>query len=156
MRLCSGPGCGRAVPDDVRFCDECKTDNGGLPEKPSGWDRAKDDPLLLQYQSKRWNKGVRPRVIQKYPVCVGCGRTASAVADHEVPARLIVAVCRAERLFPFDPWGGFYIMANLRGRCHSCHNSKSKTEDTDDWTVQLNEVLAPYRADKQRKECKAL
>jgi len=53
-------------------------------------------------------------------------------------------VCRAERLF-IDPWGGFYIMANLRGLCHACHNEKSKTEDAMDWRDELDRVLAPYR-----------
>ena len=81
-------------------------------------------------------------------MCVDCKRNASAVADHEIPARLIVAVCRAEHLFPCDPWGGFYIVANLRGRCHACHNKKTRIEDGLDWTAQLDAVLAPYRRDK--------
>jgi hypothetical protein len=28
MRLCSGPGCGRVVPEGVRFCDECRAERG--------------------------------------------------------------------------------------------------------------------------------
>jgi 5-methylcytosine-specific restriction endonuclease McrA len=132
------------VPDDVRLCDECMGEKQHSTQAKTGWHRAQDDPILLQYSTPRWRK-LRPRVMQLYPVCVGCGLSDSAVADHEIPARLIVAVCRAERLFPFDKWGGFYILSNLKGRCHGCHNAKSKVEDGQDWTAKLDEVLAPYR-----------
>jgi 5-methylcytosine-specific restriction endonuclease McrA len=67
------------------------------------------------------------------------------VADHEIPARLVVAVCRAERLFPYDPMGGFYILENIRGRCHGCHNAKTKVEDGQDWSAALDALLMPFR-----------
>jgi hypothetical protein len=105
---------------------------------------------LLCISTPRWNKGIRPRVMQRYPVCVDCHVSASQVADHNIPARLIVQVCRDEGLFPFDRWGGFYIMSNLRGRCHACHNAKSRVEDGQDWTDELARVLRPYR--KQKKD----
>lgn len=143
MRICSGPGCLRAVRDDVRFCDECATEH--KQDRPSGAQRASADEILRQYSLPRWNKGIRPRVLQRYPFCVDCGINPSTVADHDIPARLIVRVCRAERIFPFDPWGGFYIMSNLKGRCHSCHNAKTKVEDAQDWTAELERVLGPYR-----------
>jgi 5-methylcytosine-specific restriction endonuclease McrA len=150
VRICSGAGCLRAVPDDVRFCWECSSDKQ-TPQKRSGWQRGEDDPLLKQYSTPRWNKQIRPRVLLKYPTCIDCKRNASQVADHNIPARRIVAVCRAERLFPFDSYGGFYIMANLVGRCHGCHNKKTKTEDARDWTDELDKVLAPYRADRAKR-----
>ena len=148
MRLCSAPGCGRAIPDGQRFCDECANDPQVAPKR-TGWARGQGDEILLLYRLPRWNQGLRPRVLQRYPVCVDCQINSSEVADHEIPARLIVRVCQEEKLFPFDRWGGFYIMANLRGRCHACHNKKGKTEDAKDWTEQLNVVLAPYRRDKR-------
>jgi 5-methylcytosine-specific restriction endonuclease McrA len=57
----------------------------------------------------------------------------------------MIAVCRAEKLFPFDPMGGFYILENLRGLCHSCHNSKTKVEDARDWTVEIDVLLSKFR-----------
>jgi hypothetical protein len=45
--------------------------------------------------------------------------------DHKFPCRFLVAHCRREGLFRFDPIAGFYIIENLRGRCHSCHTKDS-------------------------------
>ena len=144
MRICSGPGCLAKVPDDVRLCAECRGDRH-VHKPPTSMER--NDPYQLQYISGRW-KRLRHTVIQAYPVCAECKREPSRVADHNIPAKTIVAICRAEGLFPFDPWGGFYIRANLRGYCHGCHNVKTKTEDGRDWTEELDKILAPYR---QRK-----
>ena len=145
VRICSGPGCLRVVGNDTRYCAECSPYMGTYTGKMTGAQRAEQDAILRQYSLPRWNKGIRPRILQRYPYCVDCGIRASAVVDHDIPARLIVKACKDEGLFPFDPWGGFYIMSNLKGRCHSCHNAKTKTEDTLDWTAQLDVVLAPYR-----------
>jgi 5-methylcytosine-specific restriction endonuclease McrA len=146
MRICSGPGCLRAVPEDVRFCDECAPEH--KQDRPSGARRAADDVVQAEYQKARWRKGIRPRVMQRYPFCCECKRYPSAVADHHIPARLLIAICRAERIFPFDPMGGFYILENIVGLCHSCHNSKTKSEDARDWTAELDALLTKFRKKK--------
>jgi len=143
MRICSGAGCLRAVHDYVRFCAECALEH--KQDRPSGAQRAANDVIQAEYQKARWRKGIRPRVLQRYPFCHECKRHPSAVADHNIPARLVIAVCRAEKLFPFDPMGGFYILENCVGLCHSCHNSKTKIEDSQDWTAQLDALLVKFR-----------
>ena len=145
MRLCSGPGCMRAVPNDTRYCDACKQEHPSTCK--SRWERSKTDPIMAQYGTPRWVRFRYP-VIQMCPFCYVCKTKPSVVADHNIPARLIVAVCRELHLFPFDPWGGFYIRANMVGLCHSCHNKKTKTEDEADWLDELVRVLAKYMLDK--------
>jgi 5-methylcytosine-specific restriction endonuclease McrA len=154
-----------SVPDSIRFCEECTpipaeadgmrehqpanraapSTSGGL--KLSGNQRALVDEFQAEYQKPRWRKGVRPRALQLYPLCVDCNEKLSEVVDHNIPARIIVAICRAERLF-LDPMGGFYIMANLRGRCHKCHNAKTKIEEGQDWSAELELVLGKFRKPK--------
>jgi hypothetical protein len=41
--------------------------------------------------------------------------------------------------------GGFYILENIRGRCHGCHNAKTKVEDGQDWSAALDALLMPFR-----------
>jgi 5-methylcytosine-specific restriction endonuclease McrA len=160
MRICSGAGCLRTVAEDVKFCPDCKpsatADGDGIrahvPEgaersglKLTGAPRALRDPMEAEYQTKRCREGIRPRVSQRDPYCVDCKRKPSEVADHEIPARLIVAAFKAERISPFEKYPGFYVLENLRGRCHGCHNSKTKIEDAQDWTAQLDALLAKFR-----------
>jgi hypothetical protein len=154
MRICSGAGCLRTVPDAVRLCEECRADKS-VAHTPTGWERAATDPMLLEYKGRRWLRGIRPRALHLYPFCVDCKLALSAVADHEIPARLLVAVCRAEGLFPAQRYPGFYIVENIKGRCHSCHNRKTRIEDTQDWTAAIDVLLAPFRADRERndKDC---
>lgn len=146
MRICSGAGCLRVVPDNVRYCTECLTDK--QTPAPNRWQVGKEDPIVRQYQSERWRR-LTPIVLKRCPVCAECRQALSRVVDHNIPARLIVSVCRAERLF-IDSWAGFYIAANLRGMCDACHNAKSLKEDGQDWREELDRILAPYR--KQTKD----
>jgi len=37
-------------------------------------------------------------------------------------------------------------MSNLWGLCHSCHNAKTKLEDGEDWSAELEAVLATLPA----------
>ena len=150
MRICSGVGCGRITQEDTRYCAECAVEHKTDTPKLSRWERAKTDPIMAQFSTSRWNK-FRPQVLQRYPFCAVCKSQASKVADHKIPARLIVAVCNAERLFVFDTWAGFYLLANMQGLCHSCHNAKTRVEDSMDWTAELDAVLAPYRSERKAK-----
>jgi len=146
MRICSGAGCLRAVPDDVRFCDECAVEHAH--DKLSGFERGQTDAILREYSKPRWNKGIRPRVLQRFPLCAKCGIEPSTIADHNIPARIIVAECRRLKLFRFESLPGFYIMENLRGLCHGCHNAKTKIEDSLNWSDELERVLAKYLKQK--------
>ena len=137
MRLCSGPGCGRAVPDDVRFCDECKPEHKPL----SRVERGETDPIMLEYGTKRWQT-LRMMALRRHILCP-CGTTA-VIADHNIPARTITQVCRALGLFPGQKYPGFYILENVVGLCRSCHKKKTNTEDADDWSRQLCEVLKRF------------
>ena len=100
--------------------------------------------MQLQYMTARW-KTFRRLVLQHYPFCGECRRNPSKVADHIVPARAVVAAFLQHRLFPFDRWAGFYILANTWGLCHTCHNSKTHTEMQRDWTGELEALIAKYR-----------
>jgi len=141
MRLCSGAGCGRAVPDNVRHCHECAAEHEH-EQKKTRVERGATDPIMLQYGTARWQK-FRRVALARFPFCE-C-KAVAVVADHNIPARLIVEAVRAARLFPFDEWAGFYVLDNIRGRCHSCHNAKTRTEDSMDWTDELARILSKYR-----------
>jgi hypothetical protein len=136
MRLCSGAGCGRALPEDQKYCDECRA------EYPTTVDRAANDPIMAQYRTARWQKFRKP-VLINHPFCRDCPAPAT-VADHEIPARLILRVAREERWFPIDPWAGFYLAANMVGRCSRCNTVKAQTEDQKDWTQEIAMLRAKY------------
>ena len=60
----------------------------------------------------QWRQ-LRNAVIARDPICTVCCRVPSTDADHIIP--------RAQ--------GGQDTMENLRGRCHSCHSSKTAKRD---------------------------
>lgn len=128
MRVCSGAGCLRVVPDDVRFCDECKPvtaeDEAIREHKPMNADRPKYAHL---YDGPRWQK-LRKLVLAKHPVCTRCNERLSTLADHIVPAGVAIEEVKASKRFPLDPWAGFYLMSNLTGLCRSCHGLKTNED----------------------------
>lgn len=146
MRICSGAGCLRSVANDIRFCDECAPEHARVALAKQGNERARNDAFLLEYSRPRWTKGVRPIALRRCPFCAVCKRKPSAVADHVIPARVVVDECRRLALFPFDSMAGFYIVDNLQGLCHSCHNRKTQTEERErkDWTDALGRLLARF------------
>jgi hypothetical protein len=147
MRICSGPGCLRAVPDDVRFCDECRVEHNVTPHAPrTRVERGRTDPMMLEYGTKRWQT-VRRIALLKQPYCIGWRMTCQAlsvVGDHNIPARTIVPVCRALGLFPMSRFPGFYVASNIVGLCHACHNRKTLVEDKCDWTEALVTTVSTY------------
>jgi 5-methylcytosine-specific restriction endonuclease McrA len=163
MRICSGPGCMASVPDGVRFCEECTpipvegdgmrehqpanraapSTSGGL--KLSGNQRAYVDEIQREYQSKTWREGTRRWALRQFPFCEECKDELSAVIDHRIPVRLVIAACRKKKMFPLQKLPGFHIRENLRGMCHSCHNKKTATEEAKDWTDELDALLQKYR-----------
>jgi hypothetical protein len=154
MRICSGPGCLAAVPDNVRFCAECKPNS--TPER-TRVERARTDPIMLEYGTKQWQT-LRRLGLQKHPFCKGWNRECnelSRVADHNIPARLVAKVSRALGLFPYQKWPGFYILDNLSGMCHSCHTKKTRVEDAQDWSEQLVALLLRFVMTKEITEDEA-
>lgn len=163
MRICSGAGCTRTVPDMVTFCHECKPGKanidgirshvpagkaapsytGGL--KLSGNERAADDPFQAEYMGKPWREGTRRRALQRYPFCSECKRAPSAIVDHRIPARVVHAECVKRRLFPLERLRGFHLLDNLTGMCHGCHNEKTASEAGRNWTDDLEKLLSRFK-----------
>ena len=137
MRLCSGPGCGRAVPDEVRFCDECKPSvSGGDGIRSHTY--ADRDRYGFLYQGRRW-QAIRRSILQRDLFCTRCGREPSAIVDHRVPAGEAIRQVRESRRFPFDKHAGFYLKSNLQGLCRSCHTFKTDEDKchTGEWPSVL-------------------
>lgn len=132
MRLCSGAGCGRAVPEDVRFCDECRKERGEAVKTDDGIAQHRDGGLYnaeldKQNQSKRWHS-VRRSALHKHPICHRCEVRVSEIADHIVPAAVAVEQARDSGRYPFDRWAGYYLLSNLQGLCRSCHGHKTNED----------------------------
>ena len=131
MRLCTGAGCGRAVPNDVRFCDECQAERN----KTTGTDgisvhsTAYDAQLDKQRTSGRW-QAVRSKALIRCPMCARCNIHLSEIADHIVPARVAVQQARDSGKWPFDPWAGYYLLCNIQGLCRPCHYDKTIEDKT--------------------------
>ena len=126
MRICSGPGCLRTVPDDVRLCDECKpthTDDGLRSHTLA--DRERYQSL---YESNRFQDYCRPQTLRKYPFCARCGVAPSVICDHIVPAGEAIRQVQESGRFPFSPNAGFFLMSNLQGLCRSCHGFKTNED----------------------------
>lgn len=128
MRVCSGPGCLRAVPDKVRFCDECdpeQTHGEGIREHtPANRDRER---YKKQYESPRFRR-IRDRILQRHPLCEMCNSAASEICDHRIPAGEAVRQARESGRYPFDPMAGFFLLSNLQALCRSCHAIKTNRD----------------------------
>lgn len=125
MRICSGAGCLRAIPEDARFCDECHPDTkvgDGIREHTSGYTAELD----AQRKSGKW-QGVRARALTQHPFCARCN-AVTEIIDHIVPAAIAVQEVRDSGRYPLQPWLGYYLASNLQGLCRKCHYVKT-TED---------------------------
>ena len=130
MRICSGAGCGRKVADDVRFCDECKTehthtDDGIRSQSNSNTDR---DRYAELYGCNRFQDYCRPRTLQRDPFCKRCGIAPSVICDHVVPAHEAIRQVQESGRFPYSPNAGFFLLSNLQGLCRSCHGFKTSED----------------------------
>jgi 5-methylcytosine-specific restriction endonuclease McrA len=149
MRICSEPGCGRAVPDGVRFCEECKservTDDGIKTHTPGTTDR---DRYADLYASNRFQDYCRPRTFQRDPFCKRCGTAPSVICDHIVPAGEAIRQVKESGRFPLSPNAGFFLLSNLQGLCRSCHGFKTNEDKSHvgEWPSVLEaEDRAPKR-----------
>jgi len=126
MRICSGAGCLRAIPDKQRFCDECRSEHTAEQEikshTPGTTDRERYAAL---YASNRFQDYCRRKTLQRHPLCNRCGLSTSVICDHIVPAGEAIRQVRESGRFPFDPNAGFFLLSNLQGLCRSCHGLKT-------------------------------
>jgi 5-methylcytosine-specific restriction endonuclease McrA len=129
MRVCSGPGCLRAVRDAVRFCDDCKParvtvddDNAlsGIKDHTSGYDAVLDSLR----KGTRWQR-LRIQVVKRDPICRRCDLSLTAIVDHVVPARDAISQVQLSGRFPLDKYAGYFIRSNLQGLCRPCHGVKT-------------------------------
>lgn len=148
MRICSGSGCLRAVPDDVRFCDECKPPVvvedpvEAIKNHTTGYD-AELDRLR---KGPRWQR-LSHRVIGEQPMCAMCDRRISELTDHMVPAREAIAQAQLSERY-LDRYAGYYLRSNLQGLCRPCHFQKTIDDKTHTgpWPdVVAAEMAAPKR-----------
>lgn len=124
MRVCSGAGCLRVVLDSVRYCDECKGIGDSAIRTHTYADR---DRYRKLYGGQRWRSLARV-VLHRFPICTRCRGRISEVADHIVPAGEAIRQAYDSRLYPLNPYAGFYILSNLTGLCRSCHGLKTEED----------------------------
>jgi 5-methylcytosine-specific restriction endonuclease McrA len=148
VRLCSGAGCGRSIPDDVRYCAECapehatQLDTGIRENVPAS--QADRDLYRRIYGSRRW-KTIRREALQAHPFCgwPGC-HAVSKVVDHAVPMGEAIRQCQASGRWPYDPDAGAFLLSNLMGMCRSHHGTK--TDEDKRHVGPWPDVLAAYDA----------
>ena len=128
MRVCSGQGCLRAIPDDVRLCDECAEHSTPIDDGIAEHLNRYDAELDALRKSQRWQK-LRVRVIQAFPICARCDRSISQIADHIVPARNAISQARLSGKY-LDRNAGYFLMSNLQGLCRPCHYLKTMEDKT--------------------------
>ena len=146
MRVCSGQGCLRAVPDDIRLCAECKpavAHLDGIAEHTMT-DRVRYSAL---YTGGRWQR-VRSQAVRRCPLCARCGLRATDIVDHVIPSGVAVAQARDSGLYLTDRWAGFYFGSNLQGLCYACHTDKTVEDKlhTGPWP----DAVANERASQKR------
>ena len=129
MRVCSGAGCLRAVPDDQQFCSECRS-----PDTKSHSYAARDSKIAGLYSKKRWQQ-TSQRQLHDFPICDLCHASLAWCCDHVIPATIAIAQVaadpRSKKLWPYD-WqvAGFYLPTNHQSLCRSCHKKKTDADTT--------------------------
>lgn len=124
MRICSGAGCLRAVPEDVRFCYECKPHAhvaDGIREHSMGYTQVLD----AIKKSTRWQK-LRALVARSQPMCQRCGKHLTQIVDHIIPAEIAVMQAKLSGKYT-DPMAGYFLRSNLQGLCHAAKTLEDKT-----------------------------
>ncbi len=130
MRLCSGPGCQRAIPEGQRFCDACKAERGiALQDNAKVHTSGYTEELDAQRKSGRWQR-TREKALTRCPMCARCNVRLSEICDHIVPAGVAVQQARDSGRYPYDRWAGYYLLSNLQGLCRPCHHLKTIEDKT--------------------------
>jgi 5-methylcytosine-specific restriction endonuclease McrA len=128
VRICSGAGCLRAVPDDVRFCDECKPQPILSTDDIRVHTLTDREKYAFLYSSPRWTK-LRALVIRSQPMCARCRCALSVIVDHVVPAGIAVVQAQDSGRFMYK-LAGFFLRSNLQGLCRACHYTKTLEDKT--------------------------
>ena len=128
MRICSGAGCLRAVPDGVRFCPDCrpqpKPDDGIRQHTPPHSAASGYTPELdVLRKSKRWQT-IRALVLRARPLCARCKIRLAHEVDHVVPAEVVIMQAQASGKYA-DKYAGYFLRVNLQGLCRTCHAQKT-------------------------------
>jgi 5-methylcytosine-specific restriction endonuclease McrA len=149
MRVCSGAGCLRAVPDDARYCAECRAERGeaaktdGIKDHSTAYDAVLDGLR----KGTRWQR-VRGIAIKRCPLCARCELSVSEIVDHIVPAAIVVQQAQDSGRYPLDKYAGYYLQSNLQGLCRPCHYLKTMEDKTHTgpWPdVLAREAAAPKK-----------
>jgi len=102
---CAHPRCPDVVPSGQRHCTKHKR------AEVKQYERGRGSSSERGYDRK-WQK-IRAVIIARDPVCKACNRKPTTDVDHITPRRR----------------GGTDAESNLQGLCHTCHSSKTATED---------------------------
>lgn len=124
MRICSGPGCLRAIADTVRYCDECKPTYAPETDDIRIHTLSDRERYAFLYSGSRWQR-VRLQAIRACPMCARCELSISEIVDHVVPAGVVIVQARESGKFNTDKYAGFYLRTNLQGLCRPCHYLKT-------------------------------
>jgi len=144
VRICSGAGCLRAVPEDARYCEDCKPAPIQVDDTREH-SNAYTAELDAYRKSLRW-QSIRARVICEQPLCARCERHISEIVDHVVPAQIAVQQARDSGRFSLDRSAGYFFRSNLQGLCRPCHWVKTLEDKThvgpwlDVVTTELNKA----------------
>jgi 5-methylcytosine-specific restriction endonuclease McrA len=155
VRICSGAGCLRQIPDDVRYCNECQP----KPREDDGIRRhnrvtevvlsdADRNAYAFLYSGKRWQR-LRWVIARQQPLCKRCNAHVTDIIDHVVPVGVVIRQAQASRFYLLDRYAGFYFRSNLQGLCRSCHGIK--TEEDKQHEGDWPDAVARERAQPARK-----
>src|SRR5258708_4460916 len=131
MRVCRGAGCLLALPDDVRYCAECRAERGeaaktdGIKNHSTAYDAVLDGLR----KGTRWQR-VRAWVVQGCPLCARCELSIAEIVDHMVPAAIAVQQAQDSGRYPLNKYAGYYLQSNLQGLCRPCHYLKTMEDKT--------------------------
>ena len=146
MRICSGAGCLRAVPDDARLCDECKPLDA-RPDDIRVHTLTDRERYAFLYSSTRWQR-TRAAVIKAHPFCAMCESNITEIIDHIVPAGVAIVQAQDSGLYRTDRYAGFFLRSNLQGLCRVCH--AKKTDEDKGHTGPWRDVVTVEQAMPRR------
>jgi len=121
MRVCSGQGCLRAVPDDVRLCAGCA---GGqaTPFDDGITEHQHDDAeldALPQIATVATTTG-HSCVDSLNRMCARCNAAISEIVDHIVRGALPYRK-RGSVVNTWTARPGYFLRSNCQGLCRPCH-----------------------------------
>jgi 5-methylcytosine-specific restriction endonuclease McrA len=114
------------VPDDVRFCDECKPKPQADADDIRVHTLTDREKYAFLYSSTRW-ANLRALVIRSQPMCAMCRARLSVIVDHKTPAGIAIIQAHDSGKYP-GRYAGFFIRSNLQGLCRECHWRKTEED----------------------------